>query len=953
MPAFLFSDIESSTSMWEQHPEAMAAAMRRHDAILYQTIEECGGRVVEHTGDGVYAVFEDANPLQAALEIQRRLVREDWGELGEVRVRIGIHAAPENREGIDFFRDAKAYRGLAVNETARVTSIGWGGQILLTPDALQGFTVPTGASLHDLGSHMLKSLTQPRQIYLLTHPDLPVQEFPPLRSLSVRPNNLPPQNTTFVGREKELQDILQTLKKGEKRLLTLSGPGGVGKTRLAIQAAAEAIEFFPDGVFFAPLASVNTLDAVVPTIAKAVDFTFYGGSNQKLQLLNYLREKELLLVADNLEHLLESTQVLEEILEAAPHVKLMVTCREWLNSSDEERYRLLGMDVPREEQQYALPELVSYSAIQLFLQVARRTQPDFTLTQHNYQAVIKICRLVAGMPLGIELAAAWISAFSCEEIAEQIERNLSFLTTNRPEVPDRHRSLFAVCDYFWGHLAPAEQNILCRLSLFHGGFKAEAAWEVAGASYFFLSALLDRAFLQRTALEGRNSSTARYEMHEVLRHFAHEKMAQRPQQRKHTRTKHARYYARFLEEREAGLKGEHQEAVLASIHRDIDNVRAAWKWAVVNRQADTAGRALSCLRLVYELLGWFKEGEEAFAEAAWAFEAEGADTHELLIARLRMHQAYFLRRTGNVEAARQMLRENLEVFERYQRHQEKAECLHDLGIASRVIGHLDEAEAALQDCIRLYRQQERLWELALALHNLSDTVYRMGRVEEARYLMWDSYLIRQKLGEPRSIATSLVGLGIYLHALGEPEGARVLLQGALSKHRSIPDNDWSIAMATMNLGVLDMETGRYTDARRYLQRSLSLYRDLGDPWAISAALATLGQLALYEEKWAEAKGYLREALQIALDGHIIPVVLDALVGIAQLIAMDGNQNYAFNLLTYVLDHPQTDRAETAGQAERVLARLRETHSPGETSEPGIDGASIESVVLNALELLGE
>jgi predicted ATPase/class 3 adenylate cyclase len=952
MPAFLFSDIESSTSMWEQHPEAMAAAMRRHDAILYQTIEESGGRVVEHTGDGVYAVFEDANPLPAALQIQRHLAQEKWGELGEVRVRIGIHAAPENREGLDFFRDGKAYRGLAVNETARVTSIGWGGQILLTPDALQKFTVPSGATLHDLGSHMLKSLTQPRQIYLLTHPDLPVQEFPPLRSLSVRPNNLPPQNTSFVGREKELRGILHTLKQDSTRLLTLAGPGGVGKTRLAIQAAAEAIEFFPDGVFFAPLASVNTLDAVVPTIARAVDFSFYSGSNQKLQLLNYLREKELLLVVDNLEHLLESTQVLNEILEAAPRVKVMVTCREWLNASGEQRYQLLGMDVPRQQQEYALPELVSYSAVQLFLQVARRTQPDFTLTHDNYQAVVKICRLVAGMPLGIELAAAWISAFSCEEIAEQIELNLGFLATNRPEVPDRHRSLFAVCDYFWSHLAPAEQNILCRLSLFHGGFSAEAAWEVAGASYFFLSALLDRAFLQRTALAEHTSGKARYEMHEVLRQFADEKMAQRPQQRKHTRTKHAAYYAGFLEERIAHLKSEQQETVLANIHREIDNVRAAWKWAVANRQAEVVSRALDCLYLVYGFLAWYKEGEEVFGEAVWAFETEAVDAHELLVARLRTRQAYFLQRTSNVEEARQMLLENLEVFERHHCHKEKAGCLHGLGTASRIIGHLEDAEAAFQESARLYREQGRQWELGLALQHLSDTNYRMGRVEEARELMWDSYVIRQKLNEPRSLATTLVGLGIYLNAVGEPQAARVLLQGGLSKHRSIPNNDWNIATSTMNLGVLDMEAGRYEEARRYFQRSLSLFRDLGDPWTIAAALANLGQLALFEEQWPEAREYLREALQVALDGHVTQIALDVLVGIAQLIAASGNANFALNLLAYVLDHPQTDRAETAVQAERVRARLQKAQPrSNQTPASEIDGASIESVVVQTLALL--
>ncbi|HSM57359.1 MAG TPA: tetratricopeptide repeat protein [Candidatus Sulfomarinibacteraceae bacterium] len=928
MPAFVFTDIERSTQMWEQHPRAMARAMRRHDEIIYEAVEGCGGKVIEHTGDGVYAVFEEGNPLLAAIEIQRRFADQEWGEVGEVKVRVGVNATPPEREGIDFFKEDQAYRGLAVNEAARVTAIGWGGQILLTPAVLRLYGAPAGASIEDMGAHMLKSLTQPRQIYHLQHRDLPQQEFPPLRSLSVRPNNLPPQNTPFVGREKELAQVLEQLAQPDCRLLTVTGPGGVGKTRLAIQAAAEAIELFPDGVFFAPLATINDPDLIVVTIARAVNFSFYSGHNQKLQLLNYLHEKELLLVVDNVEHLLQGAHLIDDILEAAPRTKVIATCREWLNFPEERRLKLHGMDVPPMERTLSLQELASYSAIQLFTQVARRTQPDFALTRSNQDDIVRVCRLVGGMPLGIELSAAWVSAFSPDEIAAHIEQNLSFLSTSHPDVPDRHRSLYAVCDYFWSRLSPDEQKILGQLALFQGGFTTGAASEVAGASIFFLSALLDRAFLQKVgaADEDESGSNAksgawRYEMHEVLRQFATERMAEFAEERTAAMDRFAEYYSRFLEVREEALKGDRQEATLAAIRGDIDNVRSAWEWAVSRRDAEAVGRAFRCLHLVYDFLSWYAEGERLLAEAVEALRHEDDARRQLLVARLQARRATLLQHMGKHEHASKLVQQCLPIFQQRAEVEDIAFCTHLRGIIARITGRFKEAESLLLESGELYRSLERPWELSLVLQHLADTVYRLGRPEEARERMWECYVIRQKLGEPRSVATTLVGLGVYLDGLGEPKGARILLRGGLSKHRSIPNNEWNIATATLNLGVLHMGSGQYDEARRYFQRSLTIHRQLGSPWTISAALSNLGHVAWRQEKLDDARSYYREALQVAMRGNVAPLALDALVGAAHVAAEEGEPERALCLLNFALAHPQTDRAETAVQAQQLREKL--------------------------------
>jgi hypothetical protein len=369
MTIFLFTDIEGSTQKWEKLRDEMSKVLSRHDTIMREEIEKY---IIKHTGDGVFAIFEEGDPLGCALEIQKRCAGEDWGKIGELRIRIGLHAGTAEKRGKDYF-------GPVINRTARVMGTAWGGQIVLTPEVRQSAKLPEGAVVQDLGAHLLKDLCEPQQLLGLVHPDMSIREFPPLHSLSSHHHNLPVQATPFLGREEELGKITELLRSPSCRLVTLIGPGGIGKTRLAIQAAAEEIERFSHGVYFIPLDPLSSAEFLVSAIAEALKFSFYSKEDEKVQLLNYLREKELLLILDNFEHLVAGAGIISEVLNVASGVKIMVTSRELLNLRGEWIVQVGGMEVPEGER----IDVEGYSAVQLFLHTAQRIRTGVEFTDES------------------------------------------------------------------------------------------------------------------------------------------------------------------------------------------------------------------------------------------------------------------------------------------------------------------------------------------------------------------------------------------------------------------------------------------------------------------------------------------------------------------------------------------------------------------------------------------
>ncbi len=643
MPIFLFTDIEGSTEKWEKHPTEMGPALALHDAIFTECLATHGGVIIKHTGDGVFALFEGGKPLDCALEIQRRIGAGDFKLPGGLRVRMALHAGEAEKRGDDYF-------GSTINRTARVLAVGWGGQILITPPVLVHAATPDGAETEDLGSHVLKDLSDSQPLLGLVHPSLPLRSFPPLRSLSARPNNLLAQSTHFFGRESELRGIANTLADPQCRLLSLIGPGGIGKTRLALQAAADALNHYPDGVFFVALAPLDSVDKIPAAVAAAMRYTFNNEEDNRKQLIDLLKSRKVLLVLDNFEHLVQGADLVEELLQNCAHLKILVTSRERLNVGNEQQIDITGLDVPPRDDDAACE---AYAAVRFFIESARRAHAGFMLEAKDRQDVAAIVRMLEGIPLGIELAAAWVRVLSCAEIKAEISKNLDFLSSSKRGATGRHQSLRAVFEYSWNLLSPEERKAIRWMSVFRGGFNRKQAEEVASCSLLLLSALSDKSLVRRAA-------NGRFEMHEILRQFSEEKLKETPGESDAAKTRHAEFFCEFLGATTERLKGGDQKLALAEVSEDEVNVRSAWDRATIEGKTNLLERAAHGLYYFYEIKGLSQQGRDAFGQTVAVLEKGGhGASNACLMAKLRYHWFNFVHSgfTGEDQPLRVVLEE--------------------------------------------------------------------------------------------------------------------------------------------------------------------------------------------------------------------------------------------------------------------------------------------------------
>jgi predicted ATPase/class 3 adenylate cyclase len=597
---FLYTDIEGSTPLWERLPEAMRASEELHHHILRQAINAHGGLVYKVIGDAFQAAFvKPVQALEAAIAAQRGLANTDWGETGRLQVRMGIHTGQAQAQGDDYSTTH------TLNRVARVMSAAHGGQILISQAVaeLALRALPVGVSLRDMGQHRLKGLSQPEHLYQLVVPDLP-QDFPPLATLAERSSNLPIQLFPFVGRQAEIAVARELMT--EAHLLTISGPGGVGKTRLAIQIAEELLDQFSSGVWFVDLASLSDPALVPQAVAAAIGLQEQAGGQVSDMLLSYLESKSVLLILDNCEHLVDAcAQLAHKILLAAPNCKLLVTSRQLLGLTAEQVYPLDGLDIPEIENE---DEVKHSPAVQLFAQCARRVAVDFELREHELEAVIRICRLVQGMPLGILLAAAWVDLLSLDEIAAEISNSVDFLESQMRDVPERHRSVRAAFEYSWNLLSEVERTALANMSVFQAGFDRRAAQVVSGVSLRSLNTLAHKSLLQREA------GTGRYYLHGLIRQFAWEQLDISGNCKK-ILFAHSNYYLAYISEKESELKGERQLQALDEVEADFENIRAAWTWAVEQDDATGIGNALEGMFLYTTFRSHFSQGYELFRQA--------------------------------------------------------------------------------------------------------------------------------------------------------------------------------------------------------------------------------------------------------------------------------------------------------------------------------------------------
>jgi predicted ATPase/DNA-binding SARP family transcriptional activator len=769
---FLFSDIEGSTRLLRELGPVYAKALEEHRTLVRTTFAGHRGHEVDTQGDAFFVSFPSAREaVAAALEAQRAFAGHAWPEGKDLRVRMGVHTceAQPTPEG---------YVGIGVHRAARICAAGHGGQVLVsqTTRELLAEDPLEDADLKDLGPHRLKDLTQAERLYQLLAAGLET-EFPPLDTLESRPTNLPVQPTSFVGREDDLAEVRRRLLRDDVRLLTLTGAGGTGKTRLALQAAADLLEQFPAGAFFVGLAPVGDPEQVVPAIAQALGVKESGGRTTADALEEYLAERKLLLLADNLEHVVAAASALSKLLAAAPDVTLLATSREPLRVSG--------------ERVYPVPPLPTSEAVALFVERAQAVRPEFELTQANAHAVTEICRRLDGLPLAIELAAARVVLFPPAALLSRLDERLKLLTGGARDRPERHQTLRAAID--WSHelLAEPRKALFARLAVFSGGWTLEAAEAVCDGDLDVidgLSSLLDKNVIR---LDGTDEEP-RLEMLETIREYALEQLRERGEAEE-MRRRHALWAVELVGTARAHLRRPEQTAWIPRMQIERDNVRAALAWALDRRDDESAARLAVAMEAIWRRRGEFEEG------GRW------------------------LERVLTLEIADEGLR---------------ARALAAGAMLASKAGQLDSADARYQESVATLRRLGDRAGLAEALRGLAELQTVKKDYGAARVTADEAMALFEEIGDMGAVGGRLINLGIVAMEEGNPAEARALLERAVAVATAAGDHE-VVASATHGLGDAALVAGRLDEAVAHYRSSLGSADAQMDDRTVAHCLAGL------------------------------------------------------------------------------------------------------------------
>ena len=847
----MFTDIEGSTRAWQTYGERFRGALQRHNALLRQAIMAHNGYEVKTVGDSFMVAFGD--PYAAALcalEIQRLIESEPFEEFGGLRVRIGLHADEMTPADGDYF-------GNAVNRAARIESAAHGGMILLSEETAQRILsrLPSQAALADLGFHRLKDLSAPLKLFQLSHADLPAREYPPLNTLSPDRHNFPAQLTSFVGREREIEELRGLLADPKKRLITITGPGGTGKTRLSLQVAADCVAQYQHGVWLVELAGVARAQDAPAAIALALGVPISSEGDTRAQLFAYLRDRACLLVLDNFEQIVEAARLVSDLLKQCANVTVLISSRELLQVAGEYEYALDSLALP-------LPDVTmktwrQYASLRLFVERCQSARPNFTLTEDNLQDTAIICRHLEGLPLAVELTSSLTRGMTPAQIVPRLKDRFRLLASTRRDLDPRQRSMRGAIDWSYDLLTEDERALFAELSVFVGGFSldaVEAVCETPGA-FDLVYALRDKSLVRVLEADGE----IRYSMLETLREYSREKREQ-DGLGIDLNARHAAYYLEHARTWSEHLEGSGDAAQAQKrLKADSDNMRAGMDWAVTQDDCDMIAAYGRALARFFIAVGLHIEGDRRLTIAEQACRRGENDTSLALLLLQRGRIAF---RMLHLSDAKQLYEESYAISKRLEDTPRLVPPLINLGNIAWAQSDFARAQAVWEEGLELARQTRQPSYEATLLANLGIFASGQGDFETAAQYYEQALSLHRREGNESSAAYALMNAGDALMRQSMPTQA---LQRMLESQEVFTrlGRQPEIALTSVHIGRILMEQGRLDEAEASIDSGLRLSKEIADAWSEMYGMAASGALHGKRRDLPRAFAAFRHAYQIA------------------------------------------------------------------------------------------
>ena len=941
---FLFTDIESSTKLAQEFPDILQDALDRHHSIMQKAMESYNGFIFEIVGDAFCCAFEKAeDAVRVAVDAQLNIAKEEWNE-AVIKVRIGIHSG--NAEW-----DENRYTGyITLARTARIMSAAYGEQILISNHAYgllfkiedsetqsKNFYLNNLShrefeviSFRDLGERRLKDVIQPIRLFQVLYPGLR-EDFPPLKTLDARPNNLQVQLTSFIGREDEIQIIKNLLK--QTRLLTLTGSGGAGKTRLALKVAEDLIDDFANGVWCAELAAIINPSLLLQEIMNIFGLKEESRGSPEVTLYDHLKDKEILLILDNCEHLVEACAVLaEKLLSNCPKLKILSASREALKSKGEQIHRVPSLEIPDPKKIISVEKLMQFESVRLFTERALSVDESFRVNNENAQALASICCQLDGIPLAIELAAARIKIMSIEKIHERLNDRFNLLTGGVRTALPRQQTLRALTDWSYDLLSEQEKLLWKRLSVFSGGWTLEAAEEVCSDDKILKQDMIDLLNqLTEKSIIIYQAGKERYRILETLKQFGKEKLNETGSQ-EIILLRHLNYYMEFSETAEPKLNESDVQVWLNKLESEQSNFQCAIEWSIKSGNTEHGARlagalggfwnirwhyssgyrlldsilkncsgisrtvfikVLNCIGLLTRNQGEYEKAEKFF-KRSFKLSKENGDKQSIAVSLNGL--AKIAEEKGNYDRAQKLYEESIKISRAKGDKLNTAVSLNGLGIVSRFKGNYEETFKYYEESLLIRRETGDIRGIANTLHNLGMLAEDMYDFEQSKKYYEESLKLRREICDKLGITGSLNGLAKLEMNYENFETAKKIFEESLVLKREIGDKP-GIAGLLNNLGIVAFVQENYDLAQKYYEEGLAIGFEINDRYIKAASLNNLGELAFNRFNFEEAEMYFKQGLELETEMGAKPGIAHSKHNLGNVLLLKGNYESALKNYT--------------------------------------------------------